>query len=100
MFIAMLAHTGTMGRRVTQIEVGTAVGKSLGKMMPGPTVSRHFNGRVPDIRTLSAYAEEMGVDPGWLAFGDASRAPPPDVPAELLAHPAGKGRRKKKRGRA
>jgi alkylation response protein AidB-like acyl-CoA dehydrogenase len=86
MFDAQLYASGQERRRVTQAEVAEAAAKLLKrKGWTAAAVSRHFGGRVPDVRTIAAYAKVMGVDPGWLAFGDASEAPAPDVTAARLA---------------
>jgi transcriptional regulator with XRE-family HTH domain len=43
-------------------------------------VSRWLNGAVPPLGTIVALAKVLGVDPGWLAFGKDSAAPPPSDP--------------------
>lgn len=53
-------------------------------------VSRWFRGSVPrDKAYIGAIAELLQVDPGWLAFGPASQAPPPADPmqGEFLSPP-------------
>jgi transcriptional regulator with XRE-family HTH domain len=68
----------------SQADFGRVVAVQLGGSNPisGATVSRWEAGEFqPDLRTLLAIARVAGVDAGWLAFGDASRAP---KPAETL----------------
>jgi len=55
------------------------VSRRLGKPVGQTTVSRWLSGAlVPrDIPKLWALAMALEVDPGWLAFGDESKAPSP-----------------------
>jgi hypothetical protein len=98
MFVALLDHSGREGKRVGQGEVGTGAAKRLprGTLTPA-AISRHFNGRMPSVATVAAYAAEMGVDPGWLAFGELSEAPAPDIPAAKLAEQAERSEREKRK---
>ncbi len=60
--------------------MGVLVAKQLGraKDFSKMTVSHWESGTSePDSATLAAIATLAGVDPGWLAFGDASSAPDP-----------------------
>jgi transcriptional regulator with XRE-family HTH domain len=64
----------------SQTDFGRVVAVQLGGANPisGATVSRWEAGEFqPDLWTLLAIARVAGVDAGWLAFGDASRAPKP-----------------------
>jgi transcriptional regulator with XRE-family HTH domain len=61
-------------------DLAKEVSRALGEAVPQPTVSRWFRDRLPDAPTLCALADALQVDPGWLAFGDASKAPRPDDP--------------------
>ena len=45
----------------------------------GASASRWKTGSVPDLGVIGALAEICGVDPGWLAFGEQTGAPSPDV---------------------
>lgn len=68
------------GAKVSQEELGILVGRYLGSTRPitGATVSRWESGEtVPDLVTTAAIAEICGADPGWLAYGERSRAPSP-----------------------
>lgn len=69
---------------ITQKDLAAFVGQRIGKRgsISQSTASRWFGGSVPDLRTLLSIAVELEVDPGWLAFGDESRAP---VPAHLMS---------------
>lgn len=72
---------GTGGARLTQEAFAAAVGLQLGKESVGKvTVSRWERGdTVPNLDSLLAIARAAKVDPGWLAFGAASQAPPPEL---------------------
>lgn len=99
MFVGLIAAATAHRGKVSQEDIREDVARRLKR--PGLTaaaVSRHFNGRIPrDLKTLLAYAQAMGVDPGWLAFGPDSKAPAPDVPAALLAQPVPRSKGKQKR---
>ena len=87
---AFLHLSGQAGRKLGYRDLGDRVGEILGE---GPInqskLTRWFNGETePDLREVRAIAKACGVDPGWLAFGEASQAPAPghtkrpgDVPA-------------------
>lgn len=71
--------------RVSYEEIADAVAERTGrKPAHRPTsVGRWFKGEsVPDVPSIWALANFFGVDPGWLAFGDASDAP---APAAVIA---------------
>lgn len=72
-------------------DLADEVSRALGEPVPQPTVSRWFRDRLPDAPTMCALAEALRVDPGWLAFGSASKAPRPDDPIAGLyrPHPGG-----------
>ena len=68
-------------RKPSQTDLGVLVGRYLGlpKGVTAATVSRwEADQTVPDIETVGAIAAVCNVDPGWLAFGERSRAPGPD----------------------
>ena len=67
------------GGGATQEWLGRRVGKMLGEEeISQSAVSRWFRGSVPDLETIAAMAKALEVDPGWLAFGEASQAPSPE----------------------
>lgn len=72
-------------RDVGQKEIGKAVGELLGrKPLTQAAVSGWGKGSEPSFNVTTAIAVFVGVDPGWLAFGEASAAPAPEgwVPAQ------------------
>lgn len=72
---AGVVNRGLVRRGEIAIRVAQILG--LPKPLPARTVGRYFDGRVPHCRVIGALAQAMHVDPGWLAFGDASKAPAP-----------------------
>lgn len=49
-----------------------------GRTFTGRQVWAYEKGKpIPTMDVVLAYAQACGVDPGWLAFGDASKAPAP-----------------------
>ena len=60
-------------------ELGRRIGRKLRTdPIAQQTVSKWINlGTIPDTTTEAALAAVLGVDPGWLHFGDASEAPQP-----------------------
>lgn len=66
--------------KMTQEEFAKRVGEHLGRDTVGKvTISRWEQGKkVPTLENLLAIAKAGAVDPGWLAFGDESQAPPPE----------------------
>jgi transcriptional regulator with XRE-family HTH domain len=67
------------GGGATQEWLGKRVGRLLGEAeLSQSAVSRWFKGATPDLDTIAAIAKALEVDPGWLAFGDASLAPSPE----------------------
>jgi transcriptional regulator with XRE-family HTH domain len=74
-------------RGLSQTELGRAVGARVGRLYKQPTVADWLSGSLPrDVASMIALAQELGVDPGWLYFGEASKAPAPgDVPATQAA---------------
>jgi transcriptional regulator with XRE-family HTH domain len=74
------------GERVSQEVLGARLAKQLNDPQPitGATVSRWETGEsVPDLETLAAIGAVCGVDPGWIAFGSASKAADPRDPGLL-----------------
>jgi transcriptional regulator with XRE-family HTH domain len=75
-------------RRLNQTELAELVRKAGGKKVSQSTISDWLNAvTVPGVDDIQALARAFGdVDPGWLAFGDASKAPRPghDQTPELL----------------
>ncbi len=68
-------------------DLAAEVSRAMGEPIPQPTVSRWFRDRLPDPPTMCALAAALQVDPGWLAFGDASKAPRPNDPIAGLYRP-------------
>lgn len=97
MLEAILYASSVQDRKLSQADVATKVGKVLKKkQLTAAAVSRHFGGRMPTVPVLAAYAKAMHVDPGWLAFGDASDASaPPLRSAELSSRTDRPGGQKK-----
>lgn len=68
----------SIGRDLEQEAVGQLVGGALGVApISQAAVSRWYKSAEPGLATIQALAEILNVDPGWLAFGDASGAPAP-----------------------
>ena len=81
------------GGSATQEWLGRQVGKKLVDREPlsQSAVSRWMKGAKPDLETIAAIAEVLQVDPGWLAFGELSRAPAPEDPFRDRLRPANGG---------
>jgi len=83
-FLSLQVRSGSAGRieRVSPGAFAALVQERLRaaagprEVSPSEVVS-WFAEALPDLRTVQAIAEACGVDPGWLAFGAASRAPSP-----------------------
>lgn len=52
-------------------------GKKKDKPFSASSVSRWKSGVIPNVVTVAAMARVLHVDPGWLAFGEFSKAPRP-----------------------
>lgn len=102
MFQAQIYLQGFLGRKVENKEIADLVGRALGKETLSPsTVGRWHDGTEPDLATIAAMAKVYRVDPGWLAFGPLSAAPPPGNPiADRLRAPpeSGTGGQRKGKG--
>jgi hypothetical protein len=75
-------------RQVTQIWLATETSKQLGlkQSLASETARRWLAGlSVPDSETIQAIALVLDCDPGWLAYGDHSKAPPPGKPDDVFA---------------
>ena len=70
------------GHRVTYTALAERVGEALGASVSVATVARWFDGsREPkDRESLAALAAALGVDPRWLAYGDAPGDPSDSAP--------------------
>lgn len=75
------------GYGASQQWIADQVSRRLGrrKAYTQPTVSNWANGEIPSPQVVIALAETLSwepgiVDPGWLMFGDRSRAPAPPDP--------------------
>lgn len=66
--------------QMTQEVFAARVSEELGRKTVGKVmISRWEQGKaVPALESLLAIAKAASVDPGWLAFGDESQAPPPE----------------------
>jgi transcriptional regulator with XRE-family HTH domain len=91
LFKAWLRYQAKLGRPKAQEWLAEAVSKELGLNEPltQGSVSRWLTGSEPNLRTIAALAKVLRVDPGWLAFGSDSAAPPPDDPMQegMKQHP-------------
>lgn len=67
------------GRPIDKTEIGRRVSARVARAKPysGTAASNWFTGAEPDLDTQEALAAVLGVDPGWLGFGEASQAPAP-----------------------
>ena len=76
-----LAHRhreAELNRDLGQAEIGVEMGKLLGTgKLTQATVSRYFRDTEPELAKICALATVLGVDCGWLAFGDQTKAPAP-----------------------
>jgi transcriptional regulator with XRE-family HTH domain len=74
-------------------DLALEVTRIMGETVGTATISRWFRDRLPDAPTIGALADALEVDPGWLGFGEASKAPRPDDPIaglyEALPDPDG-----------
>jgi transcriptional regulator with XRE-family HTH domain len=69
-----------IGGKISQeavVEGVTMFFPGVKKVTPA-SVSRWKSGSVPDLPTIAALAHLFRADPGWLAFGDLSKAPKPE----------------------
>ena len=63
---------------ITQEAFGSLVAAKLSrKPYKQGAVGNWLSGTIPNVVTIQAMAEILSVDPGWLAFGEASEAPAP-----------------------
>ncbi len=84
LFAAWYLYQARQGEQLSQEWLAEAVSKQLGLDTPitQGAVSRWLKGEGPNITTLGALAVVLEVDPGWLAFGAASKAPAPSDPMQ------------------
>jgi transcriptional regulator with XRE-family HTH domain len=90
LFQAWTYHQLRMGGQLSQEWLAGEVSRRLGLKVPltQSGVSRWLRGSVPkDLRTIVVLSQALRVDPGWLAFGDDSKAPTPVDPMSLRMHP-------------
>lgn len=74
------------GANITDKEMVELVARATGQPPKAVTTANRWRkGAVPDLTTISGIARVCEVDPGWLAFGEASGAPGPDAAASLSA---------------
>jgi hypothetical protein len=76
-----LAHRhreAELNRDLGQAEIGIEMGKFMETdPLTQATVSRYFRDTEPELQKICALAHVLGVDCGWLAFGEKSEAPHP-----------------------
>ena len=90
-YAARLEASAARAERISQDVLGVMVALELGLAQPisAATVSRWESGdSLPSLVTVGAIAAACAVDPGWLAFGGASRAPGPREGERPRAHNA------------
>lgn len=83
-FAVHILLEGALGHRVTLAELGAMVGAELGRRPFSPSSVLDWENGVsrPSAEVLAALCRVCAragveVDPGWLAFGSESYAPPP-----------------------
>ena len=66
-------------RKIENSEIGRRVAEKMGREEPyrSQSVGRWLEESEPGLDVIVGLAEVLGVDPGWLAFGEASKAPAP-----------------------
>lgn len=66
------------GQRLTHTALGKLIGSVEGvDIVSHVTVGKWMAGQAPSFAHVRALARVLGVDPGWLGFGDESAAPAP-----------------------
>ena len=101
----LLQMRGGQGGRIERVSPGAFAAlieerlRAAGhpRAVPPSEVVTWFADAVPDLHTTQAIAEACDVDPGWLAFGAASRAPAPTA-ARAVAPAADATRRQRVSG--
>jgi transcriptional regulator with XRE-family HTH domain len=80
LFIARNLLERRLGRKVTHSNLGEAVAQQLRRApFSAATVSQWLSGKQAlNFSVTLALAKLCRVDPGWLAFGEESRAPAPE----------------------
>lgn len=72
-----------LGRNVRHEEFAKTVAKAGRRKPPNAsTVGRWKDDNVPDLATIALISKVLDVDPGWLAFGEASGKGEPEVPGK------------------
>lgn len=87
LFLAWSLWQGRHRRKLSQTALGEMVGELRGERVAQSTVSDWFKSVVPAVDDVEWLAKALEVDPGWLAFGDASGAPRPRDPTLGHSHP-------------
>lgn len=84
LFRAWWSYQAAVGGERSQEWLAEAVSNELGLKEPltQSAVSRWMRGEGISLKKLVALAKVLGVDPGWLAFGEDSKAPPPADPMQ------------------
>ncbi len=65
------------GAAISFEELTRRISKQYGQKIAGTTVTRWRDGTEPQRDHCEAAAHVFGVDPGWLMFGEDSKAPAP-----------------------
>lgn len=74
-----LVEAGSPTGRLTQEEVAARVAEETGEEVDQSLISRWLAGTWPRTQEQRlAWARVLRADPGWLYFGAASQAPPPE----------------------
>jgi hypothetical protein len=68
-------------QKLTQGRLGEMLGEVGGEPVAQNTISSWFSRAMPDVHDIEYLAKALEVDPGWLAFGEASTAKGPDDPS-------------------
>lgn len=71
-------------------ELTRRIAKTLGRPISGTTVTRWRDGSEPDAEHAIAVAKVFTVDPGWLMFGEHSKAPAPEWATGAVPATSGK----------
>ena len=83
------------GRQLTQMELARLYRKASGESITQSSISDWLNGiSEPTLLDILYLSRILGVDPGWLAFGDYSGAPRPTDPVRERAIPISERKKK------
>jgi transcriptional regulator with XRE-family HTH domain len=80
LFAAYLALCAREGTLISQRELVRRIAVQSKHRMSDSTFSRWLNdGAMPELTMVPHIARVLGVDAGWIAFGDQSAAPAPEL---------------------